>query len=440
MLSRLKIADLQLTKKLMIGILFFAFAVRVAAIFVIGDTKLDHEYATLVPNLMNGKGYSYYSLTQDGTITNEYVSNPVVNMPSAFKPPIYSMLVASIGFIVGIDTAGMIVIEIIQAFFGAIICWLLYDVARMKFNKHTAFWALMISSAYPLLVFASGQISDLTLQVFLRCFLFWLLIKLEEQPTSKALLLLTGLSLGALLTARTEMWLYLPFILLWIIWALKEKWLRVFAPIMTIALIVVAPWIIRNYVQFGAITLNTSGGINLWEGQNENAKGIPSWYTWPPAELTPEAEAQVAALEATDEYEVRLDAIYFNEAKKFMLSHPDQSFKLGIRKFIYYWGAVYPGVEFIYSNADSPFYWLPWLFILPFFIAGLVLNFRSLRKHFLFHVSFALSTFTVMVFFVLPKYILFAMPWVFVFAASAVAVLVDKILHKTYGRSNFMRE
>jgi hypothetical protein len=32
------------------------------------------------------------------------------------------------------------------------------------------------------------------------------------------------------------------------------------------------------------------------------------------------------------------------------------------------------------------------------------------------------------------------MPWVFVFAASAIAVLVDKILQKAYGRSNFMRE
>jgi 4-amino-4-deoxy-L-arabinose transferase-like glycosyltransferase len=436
----LNIADTRFTKRLLIGILFFAFAVRVAAIFIIGDTKLDHEYATLVPNLMNGKGYSYYSLTQDGTITNEYVPNAVVNMPSAFKPPIYSMMVAAAGFIVGVDSAGIRIIEVIQAFFGAVICWLIYDVARMKFNKHTAFWALMISSFYPLLVFASEQISDLTLQVFLRCFLVWLLIKLEEQPTSKTLITLTGLSLGALLTARTEMWLYLPFILLWIVWIFKEKWLRAFAPIMAIALIVVAPWIIRNYIQFGVITLNTSGGINLWEGQNENAKGIPSWYTWPPAELTPEAEAQVAALEATDDYEIQLDAIYFNEAKKFMLSHPGQSVLLGIRKFIYYWSSIYFGVDFIYSNADSPFYWLPWLGILPFFIAGLVMNLRSFRKHFLFHVSFILSTLTVMIFFVLPKYILFAMPWVFLFAASAIAIFADKILQKIYGHSTFMHE
>lgn len=440
MLSKLNITDLQLTKRLLIGILLFAFATRVTAIFFIGDSKLDHEYATLVPNLMSGKGYSYYSLTQDGTITNEYVPNAVVNMPSAFKPPIYSMLVAAVGFIVGVDSAGIRIIEVFQAFFGAVICWFIYDVARIKFNKHTAFWALMISSVYPLLVFASEQISDLTLQVFLRCSLVWLLIKLEEQPTSKALIALTGLSLGALLTARTEMWLYLPFILLWIIWVFKEKWLRAFSTIMAIALMVVAPWIIRNYNQFGVITLNTSGGINLWEGQNENAKGIPSWYTWPPAELTPEGEAQVAALEATDDYEIQLDAIYFNEAKNFMLSHPGQSVQLGVRKFIYYWSSVYFGVDFIYSNADSPFYWLPWLFVLPFFIAGLVMNIRSFRKHFLFYVSFALSTLTVMVFFVLPKYILFAMPWVFVFAASAIAALVDIILKRIYGRSNFMRE
>lgn len=62
MLPKLNIADTRFTKRLLIGILFFAFAVCVAAIFIIGDTKLDHEYATLIPNPRHGKGYILFAM------------------------------------------------------------------------------------------------------------------------------------------------------------------------------------------------------------------------------------------------------------------------------------------------------------------------------------------------------------------------------------------
>jgi 4-amino-4-deoxy-L-arabinose transferase-like glycosyltransferase len=416
-----------LIKKILITIFFIALILRVIAIFFVGDAQLDHEYATLVPNLLNGRGFSYYSMTQDGIVTNEYVSDPVIVMPSAFKPPIYSLMVAASGFLFGVGPIGIFIIEVLQAFVGAITCWLIYDVARLKFGRETAIWAFLMAGIFPLLAFSSAQISDVTLQIFLRCFFYWLLFKLEENPTSKTIIFLSGLTMGMLFTARTEMLLYIPVVLLWMIWVFKDRWLRIFAPMMAIAFMVIAPWVIRNYIQFNTITLNTSGGLNLWEGQNEQAQGIPSWYTDPSAELSDEAEAEIAQLTPTKDYEIKLDDIYFREAKEFMLSHPALVVQLAIKKFFFYWAAVYPGIDFIYGNADSPFYWLPWFLILPFFIYGLLLNLKFLRQHFLFHANFLLGSLTVMVFFVLPKYIVFVIPWVFIFAASALSRISGQI-------------
>lgn len=438
MFSKQKSNNKQSTKKLLAAILILSFIVRLIAIFLLGDSKLDHEYATLVPNLLDGRGYSYYSVNQLGVITREYSPNPKIVMPSAFKPPIYSMMVAAFGYLFGLNFTGILIFEIIQAIIGVVTCWLIYDVGRIKFNNQVAILALLIASTFPLLAFASAQISDITLQVFLRCLFYWLLFKLEIQPNSKGLLSLIGVSMGMLLIARTEMWLYLPFIVLWMIWIFKEKWLRLFTPIMLVAMITVAPWVIRNYVQFNTVTLNTSGGLNLWEGQNAEAKGVPSWYTQPRAELSDSAKVKISELEPTKYYEIKLNQIYFDEAKSFILLHPKRVLELGLRKLLFYWGAVYPGVNFTYSNVDSPFYWLPWLLILPFFLYGIILNIRSFKQHFLFHTSFFLSTITVMTFFVLPKYIVFVLPWVFLFVASAITSLINRSKHKLVGQLDFI--
>ncbi|MBE0683501.1 MAG: glycosyltransferase family 39 protein [Anaerolineales bacterium] len=435
MFSILDFTNERFNKIRLISLLFLAFIVRMAAIFLAGDTQLDHEYATLVPNLLNGRGFSYYSVTQTGLVTNEYILDPKIVLPTAFKPPIYSLLIAGLGLLFGIDSTGILIIEILQAGLGAYTCLLIYEIAKIKFNLQTAVWSFLIAGVFPLLAYTSAQISDATLQIFLRVFFFWLLFKLEIQPESKKLTVLASLSLGILITARTEMLLYIPFIALWMIWVFKDKWLRLFAQIMTLSILIVAPWVIRNYIQFNVITLNTSGGLNLWEGQNEQAKGIPSWYTDPSAELSEAATTRVENLAHTRDYEIKLDEIYYDEAKEFIRSHPDQALKLALRKFVYYWLEIYPGINFIYTNADSPFYWLPWLLILPFFITGLILNLKSFRQHFLFYTSFLLSTLTVMIFFVLPKYIVFVIPWVFIFAASSISLIAGKISRKVFGRS-----
>lgn len=408
-----------LQKYLVIGLFFMAFVSRLASIWLVGDSELANEYATYVPNLLHGRGFSYYSVEQTGEITDKYLLDPKQTFPSAFKPPVYPMFLTLFGLLFGTGKLGILLIELFQVLLGLASCWFIYDITIINFNRLTAIIALLLAGIYPLLVFSPSQVSDAVLQVFLICLLYWLLFKIERTANLKWIIPLTGIILGILLIARTEMWIYLPFIFFWLSGRAKD-WQRLTLYITIVAFIVVSPWVIRNYYQFGTFSFNTSGGLNLWEGQNQDAKGVPSWYTNPSAKLSGESIHKIAEIPLANDYEVLLDKIYFNEAKSFILNNPDKVIRLAFYKAFFYWSSLYPGIDFIYPNVASPVYWLPWLFLLPFFIYGAIINFRSFKKLFLFYSSFFLGTLTVMVFFVLPRYILFILPWVIVFAASAM--------------------
>lgn len=412
-------------KYILITIICLAFISRLSAIYIVGDRELTHEYATYVPYLLEGKGFSYYSLSQAGEITESYQSDPQRVFPSAFKPPVYPLILVVISYFFGMNTYGILVIEFFQVILGLITCWIVFDIAFMKFDFRVAFFSLILVSFYPLLIFSTSQISDATLQVFLVTFSFWLLFKIENGFDHNSIIFITGLTFGILIVARTETLAYLPFILIWI-YSRFTNGKKIIVQLALLVMLVVSVWGIRNYEKFNTFTLNTSGGLNLWEGQNPNAKGVPSWYTNPSAQLSPMAAQKISEIQFTDLYEIERDSIYATEAVDSILASPVNSLYLAIKKVFFYWSSIYPGIDFIYQDVNSPVLWLPWFMMLPFFVVGLIKNFRSLRKLFLFYMSFFLSTLTIMMFFVLPRYIVFILPWVLIFAASGFVETISK--------------
>ena len=47
-------------------IFFIAFFLRIVAAIFFGDKTLDHEFDVLAKNFVNGYGYSYWSLLDNG--------------------------------------------------------------------------------------------------------------------------------------------------------------------------------------------------------------------------------------------------------------------------------------------------------------------------------------------------------------------------------------
>lgn len=417
------------SRKILIAIFLLALALRVLAVGVVGERKLADEFGILVPNLLAGDGYSYYSVDNEGEISEKLNKNSPKALPSAYMPPGYPFFLAGICYIIGTGVSTIIFIEMLQALLGAITCIILYTIVEMKFDRKIAFASCIIFCVYPILVFMSSQISAVSLYIFLNCVLILLLFKGEETE-KMSWFAYAGLIFGVLILSRGQVLLYFPFILGWIYFIRRDSACRNILIFALATIIIIGPWAVRNYHQFGRITpLTISGGLNLWQGQNENATGTRQEYTNPPVKISEEMSSKIKALQPSEDYEVKLDRIYMDEAISFMRNNPSKVIKLALQKFMFYWG-YYWRINFVYPGAKSPLYWLPWFILLPFFIVGTVITAKKFREYSLFYLYFILSTGILMIFFVIPRYRLFILPLVIPFSVKGAFFIRDFLSKK----------
>lgn len=96
-------------------IVLIAIVSRVFAGIFFGDRQLDMEYDAIVRNLLDGRGVVYFVVDEGGEITNQYIENPQMIIPSAYLPTWYSFFLAGLGSVFGIDSVDIIAIGLLQA-------------------------------------------------------------------------------------------------------------------------------------------------------------------------------------------------------------------------------------------------------------------------------------------------------------------------------------
>ena len=109
-----------------------------------------------------------------------------------------------------------------------------------------------------------------------------------------------GLGFGLLLLVRPAALFFCPALLLLAAYSFRRSEWRLVPPLVFIvaAALIVAPWLVRNHrVGLGAATLSTSGGINLWMGNNDLAVhgGYCREAAWPGDRPEGEADRAYAA-------------------------------------------------------------------------------------------------------------------------------------------------
>lgn len=413
-------------KHVLTSLFILALVPRIVAIWIVGDRAFENEFGVLVQNMLNGNGYSYYSVSSEGKIAPEYSDAAIYHIPSAYMPPGYPFFLTCITFFTGDNNSAPYFVEIIQALLAAITSVLLYKIVAIKFNAKIAFFSALLFCFYPILVFSASQITAVTLYLFFNILTVFSLIK-GEQTEHTCWYYTAGLAFGLLILSRGQVLLYFPFIAVWIFAVSKKKRFKKAIVFIGITVLVLAPWGIRNFYQFGKLTsLTLSGGISLWQGQNENATGTRSEYTNPSVEISDNLRNQIISLKPTKDYEFILDKIYFKEALSFMKRYPLSVIRLSFKKLTFYWG-YYWGINCIYPGAKSPLYWLPWFLILPFFVIGIIISLKDFKRLSIFYIYFSLSTLIVMVFFVIPRYRLFILPLIFPFAFNGLSNIIYKL-------------
>lgn len=216
----------------------------------------------------------------------------------------------------------------VKVFFAVISTMTIYVIARLAYvlsEENTAALIAGVGAAiYPFFIFYSSLLLSETIFIFFLMLYFLSILKSDQAPRTQGFL--AGLSH---LTRPTLVY-FLPVIWVWQMVFRRIK-IRQLAAGIVVFLIVLSPWVVRNYYQFDTFVLNTvSSGHVLWEGNNpwNTTGGVSgtfsdqdSWLDGIPNGLT----------------ELEEDEWKKHQAFKFIKENPKRFLENGVKKGMRFW-------------------------------------------------------------------------------------------------------
>lgn len=209
-----------------------------------GDTA---TYLLLAQNLIEGKGYAY------------------AGMPTALRAPVYPLLLASFLKVFGVHA--LMAVRWLQFLEGLAVVFLCAFLARRLFGDAAGKFALLFGLFAPTLADMNGEIlTEAPATLFAAIFLC-LIAEYVLQPRWNVLF---GLGCVAGLGALTRFNMaVLGVVVLCVVFLVRDglpRWRSAMAAIIA-PLIVISPWVIRNFTVFhGAALFSTHSGMDALQG------------------------------------------------------------------------------------------------------------------------------------------------------------------------------
>jgi 4-amino-4-deoxy-L-arabinose transferase-like glycosyltransferase len=250
------------------------------------------------------------------------------------RPPLYPLFLA-ISVTAG-KSFWLIVVP--QALLGAGTAVCAFLIGREIFNVRAGLLACAITASYPYYVMHDTALQETGMLTFCTALSCWLLLR-AHRLNKNFDWFLAGLFLGTIGLVRESAVPLVAAALFWsAIWGTSgsagEK-LRKSAILGVTALMVLSPWLIRNYQVTGRAEISSGTGFALWVGNN------PDTFSHYPSGSIDRSEDQAEQnLSAADRAELaRLHGNnagrsdwFMRRALEFMVAHPALVVKNGIRK------------------------------------------------------------------------------------------------------------
>lgn len=279
-LSELRSYPRSLFYVLVIGILLRMIFIAVHQRPLISD---EREYDRLAYSLASTASYSYDSI------------------PTAYRPVGYPALVGFLYYIVGHTP---FVVKCIQALLDVGTAFLIFLILAGHRNRVRVLAAGLWAFYIPAVLYSNLLLSE-TASAFLLTLTALLITR--KTNSRKGTLTSIGICLGLLVLMKPSA-LLLPILLLCFLPRIEIS-LKSFYPAAIAFLLVLAPWMARNYFLFDHLTLSSNGGINLLIGNNPSATGAYG-ITFAPEILQ----------DARGEFDV--DRLAFQRASAYIVEHP----------------------------------------------------------------------------------------------------------------------
>lgn len=327
--------------------LVVAFGLRLAVIVNQPDqlTQDRDVYLATAKGLVEGRGYSI----------------PNSSVATAFRPPVYPMCLAVGLFLLSPPLA----VAAVNLLSGLLTVWLTARLGASLQLGRSRFIAAFLVAVDPLLLRYSAQPMTESLCTLLAVFWLWSMIAASALPVPRSRLrgLTIGVAFGLLVLSRPTFWPMAGLCGLgWLIHlrrtspasaeATRVSDVRTAVYSTLGAVVIVTPWLVRNWLVFSVPILTTThGGYTLLLGNNPVFYDVvrQPWGTvwsnesqqvWE-TEMKSKMERELAA-HATD---VEVDAWQSRQARSFISAQPAHFFEAALHRVRSLWNTIPQGEQ-----------------------------------------------------------------------------------------------
>ena len=391
------------------SIIFLGLIARTIITIFYADIGIDNEWRVMLINLY-----------ENGILSIRSVNGSPV--PNLFMPPLYPIFLYGLKLVFLKNEIFMISIYTFHILFSLIAVYFFYLTVVLYFNKKLALIGTAIFCFFPLHIYSVSQISSINLQVVcFSLFLYGLTYLLRYKKD--LYLTIFSITSGLLILLRGEFFIFYFFSVFFIY--LKYKNFKKIILSIIVCLLVVSPYLIRNYKIFNVITITKSGGYNLLKGNNPKSLVEGKAMMGSVREVVPEVKEKLDAIPFGEKYDLYFDQILLNQAILFIKEDPIRYINLFLKKFV-----AFLIIDFnsTYPNYYSIFHIIPKLILGLSTLISISLYFRfkgGIYDYLVYFYFMNIGLFSI--FFILPRYSLPLLP---------IQIMISLCLLKKYFNTN----
>ncbi len=370
-------------------IISVSFIARIIATIIFGDKLIDMEWGILLNNLDN-----------NGILSVRNVDG--VPVPNIFMPPLYPIFLYVVKYFFSDPDIFLLIIKTLQIIFSLISIYLFYKILLEFYSQNISYIGTVIFSFFPLNIYSVSQISSISIQILLLNLFLLSFIKIFKGK-SLINLIIFSISSGLLILLRGEFFVFVIFSLIYLF--LSQKDLKKILLVLILTILVVSPYLVRNYQTFGVITVTKSAGYNLLKGNNPLSKVEGVGMFGAVEKVVPSLKSKLDELNALgpiDEHDLIKDKILLEQAVVYIKEDPLRYINLYFKKALSF---IFIDIDSTYPNYYSIFNIIPKILISVTTVVAIFVLFKfqiNLYNYFILYYLANIGLFSF--FFILPRY------------------------------------
>ena len=400
-------------------VIAISFIARTLATYFFADENLTNEWAIIIHNYELTGVFGYYVLENNTFVSPKFAEVGDIVLPTAFMPPLYLYIILFLKKIsFGILNLPFLVI-ISQILISLLSIYIFYKLIRQFEDKNFSIIITLIFSLFPLNVWIVSQISSITVQIFLIVSFFFLVVRFQQTDQFKFLFFFSVVSAFLILTRGEFLLFYLLTIFYFFIFIRKKFSSIVVSLVITI--LIISPYLYKNYNIFNELTLTKSFGYNLLKGNNPNFKVDGDAYF-----LEDQFKNISSSIKPNNRFEIQLDDIYKDKAINYIKSDPTEYTIFYFKKVLSF---LFFDIRSTYPNYYNVLHLLPKLILSILTLAGCFYLIKKKGIHQYLVIYYFCNIFLFSIFFILPRYSLILLPIQILISMTVIKKILRKFIN-----------